>query len=251
MQECSLAADAILDVLDRGSLRTLYDVHGPSAQAPLSRSVVAEVDGEVVGVTTAVEGLRHLERLLVVINVSERFRRRGIGSALLREVRRAAADPRQFKAQAVPGDPSSHGFLSHHGFTIVNRKWEGGFDPSDSSLLLRLQRLAAGSGHFDVMCASDRPAPEELRQAAEFFERWYRVDPRVGSGRSLDVGASTRALLRRRPRPRFARTAPTAVTISSTPPASWRRLSTKASSTSPTSAWSVSTPRRPLRLPRL
>lgn len=75
----------------------------------------------------------------------------------------------------MPGDPSSHGFLSHHGFTIVNRTWEGGFDPSDSSLLLRLQRLAAGSGHFDVMCASDRPAPEELRQAAEFFERWYRL----------------------------------------------------------------------------
>jgi hypothetical protein len=85
------------------------------------------------------------------------LRRRGIGTALLRELRALA--PASLCARVRYDQAGAAPFLLRHGFGLINRSWEGRFDPGDLVAQLPEPRL------------DEAPSREE---AAAFLERWYR-----------------------------------------------------------------------------
>jgi ribosomal protein S18 acetylase RimI-like enzyme len=97
----STDADATAAILDAtyGGDRWLRSLHEGSHGLPVERqhlrrsSLVAEIDGVVVGVGTISEGQRHPRRSWVGIDVAPAERRRGIGTALLDELRSLSERP--------------------------------------------------------------------------------------------------------------------------------------------------------------
>jgi GNAT superfamily N-acetyltransferase len=156
-------ADAIGAILDATyghdpRLRALHEGgHGPPLEQPYRRTLVAEVEGEVVATGTIVHGQRHPNRNWVTIAVAPRLRRRGIGTALLGELRRLADRP--LCGRTLFADAPAIGFLGRHRFGLINRCWDGKFDPA--SVLARLPEPQL-----------DRPPSRD--EAAVFFERWYQ-----------------------------------------------------------------------------
>jgi GNAT superfamily N-acetyltransferase len=157
-------ADAIRTILDAiyrddRWVRSLHEgSHGLPIDNPTFRrsSLVAELDGVVVGAGTISHGQRHPRRSWLAIDVAPAERRRGIGSVLLDELRRSTERP--LCARARFADEASIGFLRRHRFGLLERSWGGRFDPA--AIVGRLPELKIGR-------------PPTLDEAAAFFERWY------------------------------------------------------------------------------
>jgi GNAT superfamily N-acetyltransferase len=156
-------AGAISAILDETyghdpRLRALHGGgHGPSLEQPFRRTSVAEIDGRVVAAGTIFHGSSHPLRTWIDLVVSQPFRRRGIGTAVLHELRAAA--PASLCARVRFDQPGAAPFFRRHRFGLINRSWEGRFDPAD--VLPRLPEPRLG----------ETPSREE---AAAFFELWYR-----------------------------------------------------------------------------
>lgn len=156
-------AEAISAILDETyghdrRLRALYgDGHGPALEQPFRRTTVAEVDGGVVAAGTIVHGSAHPLRTWLDLVVAPNVRRRGIGTALLDELRVLA--PASLCARVRYDQPGAPPFFVRRGFGLINRSWEGRFEPADVLSQLPEARL------------QETPTPQE---AAAFFERWYR-----------------------------------------------------------------------------
>jgi GNAT superfamily N-acetyltransferase len=156
-------SDAIGGVLDATyghdpRLRALHEGgHGRPLEQPFRRTLVAEVEGEVVAAGTIIHGQRHPNRSWVTIAVAPRVRRRAIGTALLGELRRLADRP--LCGRALFAEAPAIGFLRRHRFGLINRCWDRRFDPA--AVLARLPEPQL-----------DRPPSRD--EAAAFFERWYQ-----------------------------------------------------------------------------
>jgi len=155
------AIAAILDATYAGDrwLRSLHDEsHGPPIDRPHFRrsSLVAVGDGTVVGAGTISHGERHPSRSWIGIDVAPAERRRGIGAALLEELRAVAERPLCVRGRFA--DEGAIRFLRRHRFGLLDRSWGGRFDPA--AVLDRLPEPTIGRA----------PTPDE---AAAFFEGWY------------------------------------------------------------------------------
>ena len=155
--------DAICGILDAtyGYDRWVRSIHGGSHGLPLDdphfrRTLIAEVDGDVVGVGTIAHGQRHPRRSLLAIEVAPAKRRRGIGTMLLGELRGFTERPLCARGRFV--DEAAIGFLRRHDFGLLDRSWGGRFEPA--SVAARLPAPTLGR-------------PPTLDEAATFFERWY------------------------------------------------------------------------------
>ena len=75
-------------------MRELQDFHGPAEDEPWHRTLVAEVNQQLVAVGTVRLGQRHPARYWLSLNVPPGWRERGIGSHLLADLRSLTAhDP--------------------------------------------------------------------------------------------------------------------------------------------------------------
>lgn len=113
-------------------LREISSIHGEHLDTVdrWRRSLVSLQRGEVTAVGTLLAGARHPTRIFVVIAVAPAYRRRGIGSALLAELRRLS-DGRPLLARVREDDPIGLGFADAHGFDVVMRSRVGVVDPAD------------------------------------------------------------------------------------------------------------------------
>jgi GNAT superfamily N-acetyltransferase len=155
------AVAAILDSVygREGRLRGYHEgSHGPLLESPRRLTFLAELDGEGVGVGTILESSRHPRHTWFELEVTPPFRRRGIGTAILGELRRATERP--LAARGLFAEQGAIGFLRHHRFGLLNRCWAGSFDPAP--VVERLPEM-----HLDE--------PPTLDEAAEFFERVYQA----------------------------------------------------------------------------
>jgi GNAT superfamily N-acetyltransferase len=159
-EEDAGAVGAVLDATyghDK-RLRGLHDdAHGPPLDEPFRRTLLAECDGEVVAAGTILYGPRHPLRTWMSLAVIPQFRRLGIGTALLQELRDLAGRP--LRTRGIFAEDAAMGFLSRHGFRLLNRSFEGRFDPSTVVARLPEPQL-------------DRTL--SLDEAAAFFERLYQ-----------------------------------------------------------------------------
>jgi GNAT superfamily N-acetyltransferase len=157
-------AAAVAAILDStyghdARLRALHEgSHGPALESPFRRTLVAQFDGDIVGVGTFLESTRHPRHTWLGLEVAPLFRRRRIATTLLAELRGMAKRP--FVTRGLFAERGAIGFLDHHRFVLLNRCWEGRFDPRAIS-----ERLP--DVHVDE--------PPSLDEAAEFFERWYQA----------------------------------------------------------------------------
>jgi ribosomal protein S18 acetylase RimI-like enzyme len=159
--------DAVLDAAypDDPRVRALKRAgHGAPREQPFRRTLVAQVDDGVVATGTIVHGPLHPRRTWIDVVVAPPFRRRGIGSAVLRELRTLAGRP--LRTRGIFADEAALGFLRAHGFGLLSSTYEGRFDPA--AVAARLPEPQLGRP----------PAAEE---AAAFFDGWYaathRFDP--------------------------------------------------------------------------
>jgi hypothetical protein len=156
------AIRVILDAVygDDHWVRSLHEgSHGlPVDQPGFQRaSLVAELEGVVVGAGTISHAERHPQRSWLSIDVTPSKRRRGVGTALLWQLRGFSERP--LCARARLGDAAGVGFLREQRFEIVDRSWGGRFDPA--AVVERLPDPTLSR-------------PPTLDEAALFFERWYR-----------------------------------------------------------------------------
>lgn len=157
----SEAIQAILDATygDDPWVRSLHDrSHGLRVERPHFQrlSLVAEIDGAVVAAGTLSHVQRHPRRSWISIDVAPAHRRRGVGTALLNELRGLTERP--LCARARLAEEAAIAFLRRHGFGLLDPSWNGRFDPV--AVAERLPEPALG----------EPPTPDE---AAAFFERWY------------------------------------------------------------------------------
>lgn len=157
-------ADAVRAILDATYgddrwVRSLHEgTHGLPIDGPYFRrsSLVAELDGVVVAAATISHVHRHPSRGWLALAVAPAQRRRGIGSALVDELRNFTDRPLCTRARFE--DEPAVAFLRGHGFGLLDRSWGGRFDPT--ALVDRLPPRTIGR-------------PPTLDEAAAFFERCY------------------------------------------------------------------------------
>jgi len=160
-------SDAVRSVLDATyghdpRLRALHeDAHGPPPGDLFGRTLLAERDGEVVAAGTILHGPRHPRRTWLTLSVAPTSRRLGIGTALLHDLREIAERP--LRTRGIFANDAAMGFLRRHEFGLLNRSFEGRFDPAAVVARLPEPRL-------------DRPP--SVDEAATFFDRVYQATHR-------------------------------------------------------------------------
>ncbi len=141
-------------------------------------AVVAEREGRFLGVGSYRVGPRHPHRGRVAIDVVPQERRRGIGSALLAELRRRTGSP-PLAAHAFVSLPDTVGFYRSRGFEIAERALEGTVDPALPATAAWVHaRLEDAPHNADVVPAGDA-APHDLiaRLLDEVYRRTHPWSP--------------------------------------------------------------------------
>jgi GNAT superfamily N-acetyltransferase len=93
------------------------------------RTLVYEEAAAVIGAGSVFRSARHPTRLFVVVVVAPDRRRTGVGSNLMRELRRLT-DSRELLARAREHDEAAIGFCRKHGFGLLMKSRTGVVDPS-------------------------------------------------------------------------------------------------------------------------
>lgn len=152
-------ADAIEAILDaaygddprlRGFKR---GAHGDPTEKPFRRTVVATLDDEVVGAGTLFHGTFHPAHSWVDVVVAPAYRRRGIATQMVRELRTYARGPVMSRVHC--DREGAVAFCDAQGLQLVNRSWEG-------VLVAELPEPRLDD-------------PPSIDEAASFFARWYET----------------------------------------------------------------------------
>jgi GNAT superfamily N-acetyltransferase len=128
--------------------------HGAPLDRPHRRTRLVFVGDAPAAVATILHTSQSPARTWVDVVVAPRFRRRGIGTALLHELRAEAVGP--LRTRGIFADEATMAFLRVHGLGLLDPSWEARFDPSG------------------VVGRTDEPrldAPPSPAEAAAFFDR--------------------------------------------------------------------------------
>jgi hypothetical protein len=147
--------------------RQMREVHGPDAVgARWRRTLVAERDGEPIGVVTVFAPRWHAERLWGGVEVGPAHRRCAVGTVLLGAARELSMrDGRPLRGKVFGGSIGAR-FAYAHGFRVLQR-----------SRTFRLSGPAPGATAADLMIDA---APTSDRLAAafrDFYVRGHEWDP--------------------------------------------------------------------------
>jgi GNAT superfamily N-acetyltransferase len=155
-------------------MQGLQATHGPDQESPLRCALVAEWDAEVVGAACVTSLNRHPSRHRLALNVAPRFRRRGVGSALLAGVRAAvAATGRPFQIHARPCDGGSMAFLVACGFRVLIRVRTGVIDPAAPAVRRRIEDLAHPPPGSRLLAVDDAESRATLDDCASVLWSVY------------------------------------------------------------------------------
>jgi GNAT superfamily N-acetyltransferase len=156
--------------------RQMREVHGPDAVgARWRRTLVAELDGEPIGVVTVFSPRWHAERLWGGVEVGPAHRRCGVGTVLLRAARELSIrDGRPLRGKVFAGSIGAR-FADAHGFRVLQR-----------SRTFRLSgpapRATAADLRIDAAPTSDRLAAA----FRDFYVRSHEWDP-AGDMSAADI----------------------------------------------------------------
>lgn len=139
---------------------------------PWHRTVVADQDGTVVGVGSAIGMPWHPRILLTDVMVAEAMRRRGIGTALLEQVRtegRSAADRKLF-SQIRPSSAGALAFANARGFRNVMRSRMWRFDPDDPAIRAWAEKAIVGAHGYRIEAVVESTDPRVGRAIRDLYE---------------------------------------------------------------------------------
>jgi GNAT superfamily N-acetyltransferase len=152
-------------------------LHLPSPNAgPWHRTIVAEQNGTIVGVGSAMGMPWHPGVLLTDVMVLESARRRGTGTALLARVRteaRSAGDQRLF-GQIRPDWEGAGAFAKARGFTMVMRSRMWRFDPDEPSIRSWTDRVSHADHGYRIEAGVD-PADPRVGKAIRDLYDWMHA----------------------------------------------------------------------------
>jgi mycothiol synthase len=151
------------------------------AEVP-KRMMVAEVDGVPVGFALAVgAGIADGHRGLASVYVVPTHRRRGVGTALLDEVRATCTPARVpgIRVQADADDTMSRAVAEAHGFRLHGLHLESELDLTD---LDRLRDVAAGPDDLVLAALADDATETDWRTFHDHFERLMEDTPDAAAG---------------------------------------------------------------------
>jgi GNAT superfamily N-acetyltransferase len=169
--------DAMLATLVDGDTDPLFaaqshGMHGAAAEGPdWCRTLVAEVDGRVVGAVTAARNQVHPRRYNLAVEVAAEYRRRGIAGSLLHEVGELRPEPLAFAAKLRPSDPAAMALLRNRGGRIYQHCPGLRPDPDDADIATWCSRQASPPGTALVELA-DLP---DTQRAALWVEQYLWV----------------------------------------------------------------------------
>lgn len=161
---------------DDPSMREVHSLHGAAREQPWRRTLVVESRGELVAAGTLRLGERHPARFWLALNVSPSWRRQGIASRLLGDLRvLAGVDARPFRAHARPEDEATMEFLRKRGFRPRMRSAEGIIDPRDPAINRCLAGYGVDTDGFRIVRRRRDHLDRSLPDIALFYEDWYRA----------------------------------------------------------------------------
>jgi ribosomal protein S18 acetylase RimI-like enzyme len=132
-----------------------HGLHGVAADGPdWSRTLIAEVDGRLVGAVTAARNQIHPGRYIVAVEVATEYRRSGIARSLLHEIGELRPERVPFAAKLRPSDPAAMALLRSLGGRIYQRCPGLRPDPASADIArwCRAQRPPDG---VDLMALAD------------------------------------------------------------------------------------------------
>lgn len=141
------------------------------------RTVVAEQNGAVVGVGSAMGMAWHPRVLLTDVMVTEGARRRGIGTALLEQVRAEArsADQRKLFSQIRPSSTGARAFAQARGFRHLMRSRMWRFDPDDPTIRAWGDRAMEGDHGYRIDAAVESTDPRMGGAIRDLYD-WMHAD---------------------------------------------------------------------------
>ncbi len=159
-------------------IKRSLSLHLPSPDGgPWHRTLVADQDGGVVGVGSAIGMPWHPRIVLADVMVAEAVRRRGIGTALLAQVRteaRSAGNQKLF-SQIRPNSVGGRAFAEARGFRHVMRSRMWRFDPDDPAIRAWADRAMEGAHGYRIDDAVESTNPRVGSAIRDLYD-WMHAD---------------------------------------------------------------------------
>lgn len=145
----------------------------PTGAGRLRRTLVAAVDGGLVGAGTLFESAIHPRRPFVIVNVAVEWQRRGIGAALFNALE-GLGDGRPWLAKTTRRDLAGRAFLAKRGFRPIVGTLTGLLDPRDDAVRAWLAGLPAAAPPFRLLRFDDPGCATSLAEVALVLAAVYR-----------------------------------------------------------------------------
>ncbi|MEH3078757.1 MAG: GNAT family N-acetyltransferase [Quadrisphaera sp.] len=200
-------APAVADLLDPDAdplwVAQCHALHGPPRDGERwRRTLVAEVEGRVVGAATVARNRVHPDHCSGAVDVHPAWRRRGIGRRLLTAVRASRPEVRPLASKLRPSNAAALGFLAAAGGRVRQRCPGQVVDATDPRVLDWAEQQAASVTSCDlaglVVAGLEELTVEQL--AAAFAEQylwvhstWSPVPPGPPRRALAEVAAATGA----------------------------------------------------------
>lgn len=125
--------------------------------ALIRQTLVATVDGALVGVGTLFESTIHPRMLFITLNVASAWQRRGIGSRIWAALE-ALSDNRPWIAKMTRHDPAGMSFLHKRGFKPLVSTLHGLLDPAAPAVRSWIASLPIAVPGYQIIEFEDAPA---------------------------------------------------------------------------------------------
>ncbi len=142
-------------------------------EALIRRTLVAVVDGGVVGAGTIFESTIHPRMLMVTINVAASWQRQGIGTQVYRALE-SLGDGRPWFVKATRRDHAAMAFLHQHGFRPVIGTRMGLLDPRHVAVHDWIAALPSAIPDYQVLRFDDPRSTASLADIALVHAAIYR-----------------------------------------------------------------------------
>ena len=166
-------ARRVRDLLDTDTdtlwIEQFHALHGPDQDGPDWRRTLVAVDSynRLLGCASIAVNTLHSSRFPCAIDVHPRFRRRGLGAALLDAIKLARPDDLPLSTKVRTANTAAMGFLTKAGAATYARCLNVVIDPNDPAVMRWASRRHKAGSHSMNLQDKD---PESL---SKVFERQY------------------------------------------------------------------------------
>lgn len=186
---CAADAPAVAELLAAVHAQAPTEVSAPTIHEPANdersgyrRTLVAEADGDLIGVGTIWDYWLHPARWRLALHVHPNARRRGVGTALLEQLTSMipSRDVRPLQAATSAGNTAGRQFLHRSGFDLLMRTRLGTVDPSIAIAAIRPEiddatERATRTGYRIATLADESIATSWTDELADLHAEIYRL----------------------------------------------------------------------------